>query len=89
MQSYDIGPYFGANIDYFSKYLRKKLTQNLTPQRPSSPKPYFGANIDYFSRYLRKTLTQNLTPQRPGKNRIGAREARAGFVDEGLCGVKF
>ncbi len=33
------GPFFGANIDNFSKYLRKKLTQNLTPQRPSSTKP--------------------------------------------------
>ena len=33
------GPLFGFNINYFSKYLRKKLTQNLTPQRPSSTKP--------------------------------------------------
>ena len=29
----------GVNINDFWKYLRKTLTQNLTPQRPSSPKP--------------------------------------------------
>ena len=38
-----VGDLFGVNIDYLSKYLRETLTQNLTPQRPSSTK--LGARL--------------------------------------------
>ena len=48
-------PFFGVNIDYFSKYLRK-IFQKIGPAGGwGRSRPFFGVNIDYFLKYLRKT----------------------------------
>ena len=54
-------PFFGVNINYFSKYLRI-FFQKIGPAGGwGRSRPFFGVNIDYFSKYLRK-IFQKIGP---------------------------